>query len=242
MATVDGITVAKAQEIEDASVVSGTVNAGNGHLILSTAGGTQIDAGVVRDSSALNAHEADTSTHGVGLVVGTTETQTLSNKTLTTPAIASFINALHDHSNNANGGGLNLPFVLAKPLTSQNLSSGSPGPKTLATTAALTAGLWLVFCTARGFSSGTQGTNIRVLFFMDGSAGVDADWGGTLPQNVNGWEGSGDAEGYSLIGLFSTTTAQTLRLRATWQTGAATASTSTIGLLGAVRIGPAVTL
>jgi len=51
MATVDGITAARAQEIEDASVVSGDINSLNGHLILTTAGGTDIDAGQVVDST-----------------------------------------------------------------------------------------------------------------------------------------------------------------------------------------------
>jgi hypothetical protein len=37
-------------------------------------------------------------------VVGTTGTQTLTNKTLTTPTIANFTNANHDHSNAAGGG------------------------------------------------------------------------------------------------------------------------------------------
>lgn len=45
MATVTGITVEKAQEIEDASVVSGHIT--GTHLFLTTAGGTEIDAGVV---------------------------------------------------------------------------------------------------------------------------------------------------------------------------------------------------
>lgn len=44
---VTGITVAKAQEIEDASVVSGYIAPGTGHLILVTAGGTEVDAGQV---------------------------------------------------------------------------------------------------------------------------------------------------------------------------------------------------
>lgn len=41
-----------------------------------------------------------------GDVVGTTDTQTLTGKTLTTPTIASFTNAAHDHSNAANAGAL----------------------------------------------------------------------------------------------------------------------------------------
>jgi len=55
MATVTGITVVRAQEIEDASVVSGAINTGNGHLILHTAGGTDIDAGVARPDAAIAA-------------------------------------------------------------------------------------------------------------------------------------------------------------------------------------------
>lgn len=115
MATVDGITAAKAQEIEDASVVSGYVD-GNGDLILTQAGGGIINAGPVTNFAALSAHEADTSSHGAtGAVVGTTNTQTLSGKTLTspvinngtlvTPTIASFANAAHNHNDTAGSGG-----------------------------------------------------------------------------------------------------------------------------------------
>lgn len=55
MATVVGITADRAEEIEDASVVSGAINEGNGHLILTTGGGTQIDAGVARPDAAIAA-------------------------------------------------------------------------------------------------------------------------------------------------------------------------------------------
>lgn len=44
---VDGISVAAAEAIRDASVVSGAVNPATGHLILTTAGGTASDAGKV---------------------------------------------------------------------------------------------------------------------------------------------------------------------------------------------------
>lgn len=61
-----------------------------------------------RDLREANTHiEASASVHGVtGSVVGTTDSQVLSNKTLTTPTIASFANATHNHTNAAGGGTL----------------------------------------------------------------------------------------------------------------------------------------
>lgn len=44
---VDGISVAAANAIKDGSIVSGAVNAGTGHLILTKASGATIDAGQV---------------------------------------------------------------------------------------------------------------------------------------------------------------------------------------------------
>ena len=43
--------------------------------------------------------------------VTTTDSQTLTNKTLTTPTIASFVNATHDHTTNAGGGALSTSAI-----------------------------------------------------------------------------------------------------------------------------------
>lgn len=170
MATVDGITAAKAQEIEDASVVAGAINPSNGHLILTTAGGTDIDAGLVKDDSALITHEADTSTHGVGLIVGATETQTLSGKTLVTPTIASFLNAQHNHSNAAGGGSISpqshshsVNVLTGTSLVSNNITTGwTPGATAFSATFSVVSGVTYQVIFMFRYTSGTASTLARV--------------------------------------------------------------------------------
>lgn len=57
--------------------------------------------------ATIDSHIAATAAHGAtGAVVGTTNVQTLTNKTLTTPVIADFTSAQHDHLDADDGGTL----------------------------------------------------------------------------------------------------------------------------------------
>ena len=62
--------------------------------------------------------------HGVvaGSVVGNSDTQTLTNKTLTTPAIDDFTSATHDHTDASDGGGLS-DYLRIVPGSAQTIST-----------------------------------------------------------------------------------------------------------------------
>jgi hypothetical protein len=72
MATVTGITAARAIAIEAASVVAGEVDNGTGHLILTTFGGTDIDAGYVLGTVV----DATTTLKGIVELATSSETTT----------------------------------------------------------------------------------------------------------------------------------------------------------------------
>ncbi|NIR13694.1 MAG: hypothetical protein GWN86_06990 [Desulfobacterales bacterium] len=69
--------------------------------------------------------------HGAtGAVVGTTNTQTLTNKTLTTPTIASFTNATHDHADAAGGGEVDITDIGGVILVRKSSDEALIGPDT----------------------------------------------------------------------------------------------------------------
>lgn len=95
MATVTGMTAAAMEAIRDASVVSGTIN-GSGHLILTTYGGSTIDAGAVLGSVP----SASTSVAGIvalstdaQAVTGTDTTHAVTPHALTA-ALASIVSSI----------------------------------------------------------------------------------------------------------------------------------------------------
>lgn len=96
--------------------------------VLGVASATSIDIGnadttVSRSAAGVLAVE--------GVAVPTiSSTHTLTNKTLTTPTIASFTNATHDHSNAAGGGTLNASAIAAGTMATARLGSGSASSST----------------------------------------------------------------------------------------------------------------
>lgn len=93
--------VVNGRAADDTSITSHSTNAVIEHVFTAT------------DADEANAHvNASSGVHGLsGSVVGTTDTQTLSNKTLTTPTIANFTNAQHDHGDADDGGNIAIAAV-----------------------------------------------------------------------------------------------------------------------------------
>lgn len=120
------------EEIMEVTGVAGTtfmVTRGvDGSAALSHSTGATVQHGTsARDFREGQEHIAASSgVHGVaGDLVGATAVQTLTNKTLTTPTIASLVNAQHDHSAGAEGGLLDFPRGLIRRTDTMNLTTST---------------------------------------------------------------------------------------------------------------------
>ena len=100
--TVDGRDVAsdgsKLDTIEESADVTDATNVASAGAIMD---GDFSSNGLMTRTGA---GTYDITTKPSGTIVGTTDTQTLTNKTLTTPTIGDLTNMTHNHTNDANGG------------------------------------------------------------------------------------------------------------------------------------------
>ncbi len=103
-------------ERDGSDAMSGNFDVGTNKIInVSTVDGVNLS-----DHAA-----AGSGVHGVtGSVVGNSDSQTLTNKTLTTPTIGDFSNATHSHTGNS-GGGVLSGLVLVVPGSAQTIASAA---------------------------------------------------------------------------------------------------------------------
>jgi hypothetical protein len=97
----DGLTVGRGAD--DTPIIAHNIGEEVEHIFTAT------------DANEANAHVNETTGTAHGLVIAnvvtTTGTQTLTNKTLTTPSIASFANATHNHQSASGGGALTVSAI-----------------------------------------------------------------------------------------------------------------------------------
>lgn len=105
-------------------IYNGLVNSGTTWLCTSTVSTLEVDPILFTRINQINVYSGGGGISIAGTIIAIDSTvvtltgsQILSNKTLTTPIIGSFINANHDHSNNINGGTILFASLGSKPTT-----------------------------------------------------------------------------------------------------------------------------
>lgn len=120
-------------------VSAGTSGGGGGSMSSFTVAGDSGSSQTITDSNTLTlvggtgidtvASATDTVTFNIdSTVVTLTGSQILTNKTLTTPTIASFTNATHNHQNAAGGGTLDAAAIASGTLSNARVNFASPDP------------------------------------------------------------------------------------------------------------------
>jgi hypothetical protein len=154
---------------------------------------------VAADFDEANAHvNANSGVHGAaGAVVGTTDTQTLTHKTLTTPVIADYSSAGHDHSSLAHGGNVPQASItgLAASLTAKANDSAvvhNTGTETVAGDKTFSGAV-----TVNGNSSVGGNGSVAGTFHASGVATLSSD--ATVIGNL-GVSGTAQRQGHDLWG------------------------------------------
>lgn len=146
--------------------VTGTLPVANGGTgaVSHTSGNVLVGAGTSPVTSSKAAPTGD--------FVGTSDSQTLSNKTLTTPTIGSFANAQHNHENAAGGGQLDGDAIAADSIDPNHLVSG-------------TGTTWVWQAWTPSYSGITVGSGTVVARFTQTGKTVHAYWKLTVAADTS---------------------------------------------------------